>query len=131
GAPAPAVPAGGPAPYVCDEPLYVHPAVTRLRCPACGAVYTAEARREWLRSAAEDALLPLPVISPALSPLPRSTPPWSVVKRWPARTGNRRLAIRGVNLAGEELFRVGDVLEMVRVTLSRAPRKERQLTACI
>lgn len=97
----------------CGAPLYAPFGASHVRCPACGLVYTAESRREWLVREAEAALLPLRIIWAALGTLAGSRPAWAVVRQWPERTGTRRLHARGLSLGGDELYRVGDVLDLV------------------
>lgn len=108
----------------CVEPLYAHPAAATVRCPACGMVHSTAQRREWLIAEAENALLPLATVWAALGTLAGSRPPWSVVRRWPTRSGARRLHVRGLSLSGDELFRVGDVLDMVRAYPGRLRTRE-------
>lgn len=104
----------------CAEPLYGRFGASQVRCSACGAVYTATERREWLIREAENSLLPLRIIWAALGTLAGNRPPWNVVRRWP----ERRLHARGLSLDGEELFNVGEVLDLVHTYPARTRRAE-------
>lgn len=81
----------------------------------CRAVHTAIERRDWLLAEIEDRLLPLDLLLDAIGSLmPQAEiPPRPTWRTW--RSPKRqRLVARSVDRMGVELFRGGDVVELVR-----------------
>lgn len=85
----------------------------------CGTVHSAEDRRQFLLDSVEDALLPLVVWQKAL---PKLLPvlEWPVRSTWWKWVNAQRLQVRSADMSGAELFRGGDVIDLVRSTQKRA-----------
>jgi hypothetical protein len=98
----------------CDKDLYAHPSAAEVECktPDCGAVYPIEARRRWLLGKAEDQLMTATEMSRALPGL--SSQPLTVdMIRGYVRRG-RLTSHPPIKPKGPALFRVGDILDLIR-----------------
>lgn len=93
----------------CPTHLYVPFGRKAIQCPACGADHDMLARREVLLAALEDQLAPGPVLARGLSNLGRPIAE-STIRSWVLR---KRLMPRSQDELGKELFRVGDVLDLL------------------
>jgi hypothetical protein len=84
----------------------------------CGAVHTLADRYEWLLASVDDALLPLAVWQQALPKLfpGLAWPARSTWWRWTAHEDpvKRRLLPKSIDREGVELFRGGDIVDLVR-----------------
>jgi hypothetical protein len=98
----------------------------------CGAVHTLADRYEWLLDSVEDALLPLatwqaalPKLFPGLAWPNRST--WW---RWVfGEEPKRRLFAKSLDRSGVELFRGGDIVELVRAEQARIRAKSGRIAS--
>lgn len=91
--------------------LYARPGAARCVCRACEAVYDVAPRREWLLEQAADVLRTAPEMSRALPAL-LGTPLTVNMIHGYAHRG--RLVPHGRTPLGQPLFRVGDVMEVLR-----------------
>lgn len=99
----------------CVTDLYALPGAAEVRCPVCGAVFDAPARREWLLAAADDTLAHAELIGRAAAALGVQITPADV--RYYAGSG--QVVAHGVSRSGGPLYRFGDVLEVARSIASR------------
>jgi hypothetical protein len=125
----------------CEALLFASVDVESVKCRACEAVYTVEARRSLLVAFAQDAELPLPVIARALPWLAAVEVRPSTVRNWRLAKLDRRptfvvtsrgvaqprrlrkppmLLPRAVDAEGRELFRVGDVIDLAVAAAERS-----------
>lgn len=127
----------------CERQLYAWPGAETIKCDGyrvrelgdegCGAEHTFAEREEWLIDSIEDALIPLETlhaVTRGKRPMISLTwPPHATVRSWRFRG---RLAVRHLDHGGRELFRGGDVLDLVRDWNERqtepAPRRDQART---
>ncbi len=103
----------------CVRDLYARPGEQFITCDGwhsdglgCGSKHDPIDREQWLADEIEDALVTLPAMKGVVSSLFGLTwPSPSTVRSWRFRG---RLQPRGLDRYGEETFRGGDVLELVR-----------------
>lgn len=109
----------------CERDLYRWPGSKEITCDGyrgdeegCGTIHSIPSREYWLLASAEDALLPLATWQEALpSMLPRLT--WPNRSTWWRWVGSGRLVARSVDRHAVELFRGGDVIDLVRAEQRR------------
>lgn len=98
-----------PGGQTCDTDLHAPTGAQVVRCPACGAEYDADARRNWLLDLADDSLHHAELIARALTGLGVLCTGSTV--RNLAHRG--RVTAHGHDTAGRPLYRVGDVREVL------------------
>lgn len=97
----------------CGFELYARPGAVEVACRRCGISYDVAQRRAWMLEAAEDYLLPLPEMGRALSGLLGTDLKAGTMGSWKSRG---QLVPHGREMRGGrsvELFRVGDVIDLV------------------
>lgn len=106
----------------CQRDLYAKPGAAEIVCDGfatedatdigCQTTHTAAERRSWLVDELEDALVPLETLKAAIPQLypDRKRPTPSTWRSWQFR---RRLVPYGVDIHGQELYRGGDVLDLI------------------
>lgn len=97
----------------CDGELYARPNATTIPCPSCGAEYDVNDRRAWLLEQAQDMLLPATELARAVDGLGVAIT-GAMIRGWVHR--GRLLAHR--DGWGRPVYRVGDVLELVRTRVT-------------
>jgi hypothetical protein len=124
----------------CTAQLYARPGRDRIVCDGhaqdvtagCEAIHSMAERRLWLRDAIEDHLAPLQVILDALPVLMGEGATMEVgkgtIRQWRSRG---RLTARGLDRHGVELYRGGDVIDLVldQATRTGPRRKDLRLQA--
>ncbi len=99
----------------CGTDLYALPGRDTITCPTCNTQVPVTERRAWLLEQAEDRLLPVTEMARAVDglgvPVNRDT-----IKSW-VRRG--QLVSRGATGTAVALYRVGDVLDLVRAGARR------------
>lgn len=103
----------------CGERLYAQPDREETSCRMCSLTYRVEIRREWLLEAAEDVLAHAELIGRAAPAFGLDVTPAAI--RGYAHRG--RLLERGLDLQGNPLYRVGDVIDVARDVLAERERK--------
>ncbi len=102
----------------CPQDLYVTVGRDWVRCPACGVRHSVEARREWLLREARNHNATAVELSRFLAAfgeqVSRNLP--DLLRKWVKRS---RIYVRGHDVAGKELFRVGDVMDLLVTTAQR------------
>lgn len=93
----------------CGEDLYAPAVASELACAACGAVYEAQARRDWLLDQARDQLATATTIARALPQLLGQHVTPAMIRGYAHRG---RLAARP-GISGRPRYRVGDVIDLV------------------
>jgi len=95
---------------VCRKDLYVREGAGVVECRPCGMTYDMAGRREWLLEAAEDRLERAAHIARAVSDLgsPISA---DRIRVWAMR---KRLFSHAADNMGRPLYRIGDVMELLR-----------------
>ncbi|MGI8666194.1 MAG: hypothetical protein ACR2N4_09215, partial [Jatrophihabitans sp.] len=130
----------------CDARLFAELGRDTVKCRACGAVYPVTDRRDQLVAAAERTLLPIGVILDAMPLLIGATINKATARSWrrdhkavparpavqatedepgrPARPARpfvpRMLHAHSVDIDGQELYWVGEVLALARMAASRS-----------
>lgn len=99
----------------CPTHLYVPFGRRTVKCGACDTEHDMAQRREVLLAALEDQLAHVALLSQGLSNLGRELNE-STVRSWVFR---KRLAAHGQDDLGRELYRVGDVLDLMRAEAVR------------
>lgn len=99
----------------CKQDLYARPESAEITCVPCQLVYDVKDRREWLLAAAEDHLAPANEISGFLSAFQEPITP-ERIQQWHRRG---RISAHTVNLRGQAMFRVGDVLDKLAADAAR------------
>lgn len=99
----------------CPTHLYVPFGRRSVVCPACRTSHDMAQRREVLLAALEDQLAHVALLSQGLSNLGRELKE-STVRSWVFR---KRLLRHGQDDLGRELYRVGDVLDLMRAEAIR------------
>lgn len=94
---------------MCDADLYALPGRGYVTCRACGASYGVEDRRQYLLDELEGTLATATEIARGISRLGQPVTA-ERIRQWKAR---ERLEACGVNLRGDPLYRVGDVLDLL------------------
>lgn len=97
----------------CGEDLYARLGASVVACRACSSEYDVAERRVWLLAAAEDHLATLPEIERAIPRLAEATIGTSTLRQWKRR---QRLIPHGIRANGQELYRIGDVLDLMKVS---------------
>lgn len=97
----------GPCPYS----VLAEPGEHYVTCRACGAVHDTEARRDRMLAAVDDQLSHASLIASALSGLLGQDVKPDLLRKWAERG---RLIAHGVDSARRPLYRVGDVLDLLR-----------------
>lgn len=102
----------------CGAVLYGRPHQPKVRCKAagCGAEYDTADRRAVLCEAAQDYLLTIPEMMRALPGLTGQGLSDATMRTWRHRG---RLVSHGTTPLGRDLFRVGDVLDLVQDAAAR------------
>jgi hypothetical protein len=103
----------------CAVELYVKPKAAVLVCRNCGTKHDVEARRKWLLAKAEDQLAHMELIGRALASMGEAVTP-SQIRGYAFRG---RIVAHGVDRKGRELYRVGDVVQVVRENAAEHARK--------
>lgn len=112
----------------CQRDLYTWPNAEEIVCngyrsdtagdQGCGAVHSLAEREHWLRAAVDDALLPLATWQTALPKLlPQLT--WPTRSTWWRWLQAERLTARSVDRSATELYRGGDLVDLVRAEQPR------------
>jgi hypothetical protein len=99
----------------CARDLYVEPGQAAAVCEHCGIGYDLEARRTWLLSVAYDTLGTATEVARALTSFELPVTP-DRVWQWKHRG---RLTAKAHNPAGQPLYRVGDVADLLVEDLPR------------
>lgn len=101
----------------CKVDLYRQQHAARIVCdgqvtrePGCGREYTIGERTDWLLDSVADALVPLDALKAFLVPMGWRWPPGTTVAGWRLRM---RLKVRSADIHGVELFRGGDVIDLL------------------
>lgn len=94
----------------CLVDLYAKPNAPTVECRNCHTIHDVPSRREWLLNAAEDQLAHAELIGRALASMGEAVTP-AMVRGYALR---KRIIGHGLDRQGRELFRVGDVIEVVR-----------------
>jgi hypothetical protein len=102
----------------CTLDLYAMPGAAKVRCRECGTDHDAEARKMWLLECAEDLLAHAALVAKALTAL--GYPVAEATVRSYAHRG--RILEKGRDEQARALYRVGDVLELVRDNERRRER---------
>lgn len=102
---------------ICLFDLYAMPDAVTVTCAVCGTVHNVEQRRSTLLTAAEDVLATATEIARAVALFGEEISA-ARIHTWSAR---KRLTQRGVNTAGQPLYRVGDVIAIARARAVRQP----------
>lgn len=102
----------------CDADLYPESGAVQFTCPACRAVHDVEHRREWLLDQAQDRLAHAELIARAVTMLDQRVTS-AQVRGWAHRG---RLLAKSRDAQGRPLYRIGDVLELVREDVSAGRR---------
>lgn len=100
----------------CVEDLYVRPHVTVALCQACHAKHHIDERRAELVRLAYERLETATDLSRALAGLLGTEVRAERIRQWKRRG---RIATRGTNKAGDPLYRVGDVVDLVTADAAR------------
>lgn len=117
----------------CGVDMWRQPAAAEIRCDAryhaladdgeslvtiagCGQRYTLNERKQWLLAAVAEELVSLDQLRDFLRSLDWPWPPATTVSSWRHR---RQLLVRSVDRHGVELFRGGDVIELVDEWLTK------------
>lgn len=115
---------GEPEAARCQAELYARPGAATIRCHECGAAHDTADRQAWLLDSARDVLAHAELIGRAATALGKPITPAMV--RGYARPERRLVVARGVDGAGRELYRVGDVLDVYdRIQAERERRPPR------
>ena len=96
---------------LCDEDLYAAPGARVVRCRVCGAEMDAAARKEWLLKEAEIALVHAELLGRALAALDVEGVTSSRIRNLADRG---RLVAKGIDQLGRPLYKVAEVLAIVR-----------------
>lgn len=102
---------GENGPERCARRLWAGLEQSALRCPACGTTHIVADRQALMLSAASGMDLTAPEIASALTLMLRRRVSASTIRSWAHRG---QLAAQGRDVADRALYRVGDVLELVR-----------------
>lgn len=108
---------------VCGAELYARPRATDVTCRRCRYVWPVNELRSYLLTAAEDRLATAVECSRAVSQLGEQPVTADRIYRWRDRG---RLEERGRTDDGHPLYRVGDVLEILRQDEDAEARKARR-----
>lgn len=103
----------------CAVELYAKPKATSIVCRNCGTKHVVEERRKWLLAKAEDQLAHMELIGRALASMGEAVTP-SQIRGYAFRG---RIIAKGTDRKGRELFRVGDVVQVVRDNAAEQARK--------
>ena len=93
---------------ICGRDMYANEGSREVECRPCAWVYPLQARRDWLLQMADDMLAPAVDIARGLSDLGEVVNA-DVIRKWADR---ERLTVRGKDIRGRSLYRVGDVREL-------------------
>jgi hypothetical protein len=96
----------------CMAELYANPGATYVRCRGCGTTFDVTERRKWLRAEAEGTLAHAELIARAAPVLDDNVKITSSQIRNLADRG--RIAQHGADTAARPLYRIGEVLAVVR-----------------
>jgi hypothetical protein len=96
----------------CQGDLWVSPGLPYVQCPRCQMRHDVEERKAWLARVVEDSLATATEISRAVHLLDRPVTA-SMIWKYAHR---KRLTSRGQTSRGEPLYRIGDVLAVLRET---------------
>lgn len=99
----------------CTGDVYGRPNAKTASCEVCGAEHDAADRRQWLLAAVEDQLAHIAWLSKALSNLGRPVAD-PTIRSWVTRG---RLVAHGTDAHGRAVYRVGDVLDLIRAEAVR------------
>jgi hypothetical protein len=103
----------------CTADLYAASGSSTVTCWECGARHDADYRRGWLLRQAEDTLAHAALAAGAITALGHPCKD-ATVRQWAHRG---RLAAHPPDQRGRPLYRVGDVLDLVRESESRRDRR--------
>ncbi len=111
----------GPCPNDGGD-LYCKPDAPTVTCTTCATEYGVNERRTWLLAAADDHLAHASLIAKAVTnlgqPVTRQT-----ISRWVMRG---RLLAHGLDRDGREMYRVGDVLDLLNADTARTKHRRQQ-----
>lgn len=106
---------------VCDAELYGRPGAPDVDCRRCGARHPLEARREAMLARVADLQLPAVDLARTLTALTGVALTAATVRKWKER---ELVDPAGVNVKGQPLYRVGDVLDRMRAGATNPPEGE-------
>jgi len=98
-------------PVRCRGELYARPGADFVACPVCGAVFDVAERRGWLLAAAEETLAHAELIGRAIPSLAGLAITPSQIRNLADRS---RIVSHGVDTDDRPLYKIGEVLEVVR-----------------
>lgn len=101
----------------CPQELYAERGAAFIRCRGCGYNHEVEARRDVLKAAARDTLLTIVEMKTALPVVLGVEVNERTLRTWRHR---KRIAPHGVTYDGRELFRCGDIIDLVANMEGRA-----------
>jgi len=93
----------------CPQPLYAVPGAPFVRCPLCGYQHDARSRQGVLQEVARDTLMTIPELKVALPEVLGVPINHNTLRSWKRR---KRITPHG-ELEGQELYRIGDILDLV------------------
>jgi hypothetical protein len=96
-------------PQECSQELYAVDGATFIRCRTCGYQHDVENRYSVLQAASRDILLTIPELKDALPEVLGVPINHATLRKWKERG---RIVAHG-ELNGKDLFRVGDILDLV------------------
>jgi hypothetical protein len=113
---------------VCEVDIYAVPGTRTVRCRECKAEYDAVARRDWLLQEARDQLLHAEWIARALTALGIEDLTGSRIRNLAARG---RIEQKGTNAAGDPVYKVGEVLDVLeeQAQIEEGKRRRREAKA--
>jgi hypothetical protein len=103
----------------CDGELYARPEAPVVRCPTCDTGHRVEFRRAELLRLAEDRLETATTLSRALTGLLDTDVRPDRIRQWKRRS---RLVSRGHDDNGDPVYRLGDVLDLLKADAARRAR---------
>jgi hypothetical protein len=109
----------------CGGHLYVELGRTSVTCPKCHVEHEIEGRQQWLLDEMEDQLAHPALIARALSSLGQPVTD-ARIRGWVFRG---RLMAKGVDSAGRQTYRMGDVLDLIAEDAERAEKLEERKRA--
>jgi hypothetical protein len=101
----------------CPSKLYAPPEATHATCETCGWRHDVEQRRAVLRERARDTLMTIPELKDALPEVLGVPINHSTLRSWKAR---KRIVPHGKTEGGDDLFNVGEVLDIATQTQAEA-----------
>lgn len=100
---------------ICGRDMYAREGHREVECRPCALIYPLQERREWLLTVAEDRLASAVDIARGLSDLGEVVND-DTIRKWSQR---ERLLVRGTDIKGRPLYRVGDVRALARQAIAK------------